>query len=268
MYARAWKLVLVGLVVVGLEVLAGAQQRTEFSLDIGSDHELSDPYFDGDEWFDPGDVYETNQPVQGPTNGFKDDATIFGQDPPPDPFVAGSQVPVGQGDPSWYPNWFDLDGHDQLDFELPRDLPSNPRILLADPLLPCQCVVVPDTLIFSYDDDGPPGWPANDVPVIVPPTYGTTLGQDELWSVPYPFVAAPSPLSDEVGVHASLRPNPDLAEADDDDVDSLDFAEYECRFWYFTADHEATWVDVAILALDPGDIYLGNPVAGGAPLLV
>ncbi len=235
----------------------------EFSLDIGSDCELSDPNMDGDERFDPGDVYHSTQIIMGPTEGFKDDATIFGADPHPS-ITAGTTVPVGFGDPDFYEEYFDLDGHDQLDIELPTDLPDFPRQLKAADYLPTNCVVVPHTLIFSFDDDGPPGWTGvsvlqGDVPVTVPPTYGTTAGWDELLSDTYPPSGAPVAYADEVTVHPALVPNPDNGDDEDDDVDSLDYSEFDCQFWYFTADHEAS------LGLDPGDIYLVVP--GGPPVL-
>ena len=43
---------------------------------------------DGDEVFDPGDVYWWKGAVfPNPTNGFKDDVRIFGYDPDPDPLI-------------------------------------------------------------------------------------------------------------------------------------------------------------------------------------
>jgi len=259
-----WKYLLVGVAVVGFSGVASGQQFLEFSLDIGSDCELSDPQMDGDEFFDPGDVYNTAHPMPAPKEGFKDDASIFGMDPAPS-ITAGSRVPVGFGDPSLYAEYFDLDGHDQLDFELPTDLPDSPRLLEAADYLPTNCVVVPHTLLFSFDDDGPRGWGApvpGDVPVTVPPTYGTTAGLDELLSDTYPPSGAPVAYADEITVHAALAPNPDNGDDEDDDVDSLDYSDSDCQFWYFTADHEAN------LGLDPGDIYLANPSMVAGPLLV
>jgi hypothetical protein len=57
----------------------------EFSLDIGSDIELSDPNTNGNEAADPGDVYWwQSAPIIPPgRDGFKDDLSIFGMDPTP-----------------------------------------------------------------------------------------------------------------------------------------------------------------------------------------
>ncbi|MFQ6048118.1 MAG: hypothetical protein ACE5K7_02005, partial [Phycisphaerae bacterium] len=258
----------------------------EFSLDIGSDHELSDPNMDGDEWFDPGDVYLWWPPIWSPQNGFKDDASIFGQDPPPDPFVAGSQVPVGQGDPSWYLHYFDLDGHDQLDFEI-QELHEPP--IPADVLPSLLCLYEPMALYWSYDDDQAPGWcgpvpPGGDVPVTAPSPagliYGTTALADEIIGavvipgVPSGLAGPPIGVANELMVNFGLWPNPDLTENDDDDVDSLD-AQVEqveptirCPFWYFTVDHEATWFGLGGVPLDPGDIYLANPSMLPGPIMV
>lgn len=123
-----WKYLLVGVAVVGFSGVASGQQLLEFSLDIGSDCELSDPFATGNEWFDPGDVYGSTHLIPGPMDGFKDDESIFGFDPSPDP-DAGTTVPVGMGDPGDYRFYFDLDGHDQLDFELPEDLTTDPRLV-------------------------------------------------------------------------------------------------------------------------------------------
>ena len=76
-----------------LTVLPGTKSfQMEFSVDIGGDTELSDPNVDGDEGFDPGDVYVWIGPpvtpplVPGGRDGFKDDdaALAIGLDPFPD----------------------------------------------------------------------------------------------------------------------------------------------------------------------------------------
>jgi hypothetical protein len=243
----------------------------EFSLDIGSDSELSDPQVDGDEGFDAGDVY-VGRPGNrvGPPgrDGFKDDATIFGGDPwpdPPDPNLV-TVVPVGASGTQAYANYFDLDGHDQTDFSL-----VGASFPVAGPGSPC--VQMAEYLIISFDDDLDPGWPTADVPIAVPSpagvsSYGTTSGQDELESVsvnvagPPPYVAqGPNPLADELTVHQSLAPNPDNGDPDDDDVDSLDVVEDPnlCSVWFLSVDHEGC------LGLDPGSIYEVTP---GGPVQV
>jgi hypothetical protein len=244
----------------------------EFSLDIGSDVELSDPQADGDEAFDAGDVYWgfPGSRVSPPgRDGFKDDATIFAGDPWPDSPDPNRTtiVPVGLGSTQNYVNFFDLDGHDQTDFSLigvqyPLQSQGSP------------CVHAPKYLILSHDDDMALGWPSSDVPVTTPAPcgisgYGTTVSADEVIGTtitvqpgppPYPMTIA-YPIADEIMVHQSLAPNPDAGDPDDNDVDSLDVVETPtaCPVWYFSPDHEAH------VGLDPGSIY---QVTGTGPAQV
>ncbi len=249
----------------------------EFSLDIGSDIELSDPIPDGNEAADPGDVYWwQSAPIVPPgRDGFKDDFTIFNTDPWPDPpdMMLATAVPVGYGSPEDYWEYFDLDAHDQLDIDLLESLIIPPDHPLEMPIeyFDSWCIHGPDYLMISFDDDMAPGWPVNDVPVMVPSpagvsSYGSTAGQDEILGVnvmvqptppPYPLQKI-YPIADEMTVHQSLMPNPDNGDEEhDDDVDSLDIVpgleEPGCPHWYFSADHEAH------LGLDPGGIYQAVP---------
>ncbi len=255
-----------------------ADYRFEFSVDIGSDHELSDPFMDGDEAFDPGDVYWWQGPPVLPPgrDGFKDDLYIFGFDPYPDPPDPGlvTRVPVGTGTPDMFAEYFDLDGHDQIDvdiFEM-QWIPPDWPLEFPIPEFDSPCVFPIEFLMISFDDDGAPSWPAMDVPVTAPSpagvsSYGSTPGRDEIFGVtltpgvpPYGF-ASMYPIADEITVHTSLAANPDGMEEEDDDVDSLDIVRDQetCPYWYFTADHEA------YLGLDPGDIY---EVTAGGPTRV
>ena len=258
----------------------GEDYAFEFSLDIGSDIELSDPLFDGDEAADPGDVYWWQSAVIAPPgrDGFKDDILIFALDPWPDPpdgaVPPATRVPVGTGSPDDYHTYFDLDGHDQIDVSLRTEYELVGLPLAAPiPQWASSCIYSPEFLAVSFDDDQAPGWPANDVPVMVPSpagvsSYGTTAGQDEVIGVTLGSVIPPAPIvnryaiADEVTVHQSMIPNPDASEADDDDVDSLDIVRNQltCPYWYFSPDHEADY------GLDPGDIY--EVSAGGVPWLV
>ncbi|MGD8454113.1 MAG: GEVED domain-containing protein [Phycisphaerae bacterium] len=246
----------------------------EFSVDIGSDKEMSDPFIDGDEAFDPGDVYWwQSAPVLPPgRDGFKDDLFIFQYDPWPDPpdATGGTAVPVGHGTPEMYHEYFDLDGHDQLDIDLfeYQIIPPEPN---GEPIpeFLSTCIYSPEHLMISMDDDMAPGWPPADVPVTVPSpagvsSYGTAVGRDEIIGVDMLPVGGPPPwplqtiypIADEMTVHASLAPNPNMGdERQDDDVDSLDIvrSEDQCPYWYFSPDHEAN------LGLDPGGIYQVTP---------
>ena len=280
MTAGVARLLMVWLVVLGVASVAQAQMAMvyEFSLDIGSDCELSDPQFDGDEFFDPGDVYLQTQLVPGPTNGFKDDAMIFGMDPPPDPLTLGSAVPVGSGNMNMSAELFDLDGHDQLSVDL-TELMIEPPIMVGQ-LPPLTCVYAPNVLYWSFDDDQAPGWPSGDVPVnALSPMgwiYGMTNPMDEIIAaqvtptLPAMFVTPPTGVADERMVNAMLGPNPDAGNPEDDDVDSLDVVHEDvamCPFWYFTCDHEAVFTAPGIGPLDPADIYLANPTGGLGPVL-
>ncbi len=260
----------------------------EFSLDIGSDKELSDPFANGEEGFDPGDVYWwLGPPVTPPTvpcgrDGFKDDAILFGPDPFPDApdcaVPAATRVPVGPCAPdcySCYDSYFDLDGHDQLDVSLTDVIPQDG---LENPIpigpLNTKCVYPARYLILSYDDDMAPGWSLNDVPTIVPSpaglTHGSALFRDEVLGVevgPGPGIPLPllsvSPFLHEVGLHLSLAPDPTPGEEkNDDDADSLDVVptDYECAVWYFSADREAG------MGLDPGGIY--EVIPGGVTKVI
>ncbi len=265
----------------------------DFSLDIGSDTELSDPNMDGDELHDPGDVYFALGGPMVPAgfigyDGYLDDAFIFGgTDPIPDPpmLAGGAVVPVGVMCPpdDCYRRHFDLDGHDRICTDLRQYIPNHP-LEVPIPTFQSACIFPPEHLIISYDDDRGLGWPGGDVPVTAPSmtgvsSYGTTAGKDEVIALTLTPGPIPSPIAgiapylSERALHADLAPNPDATEKDDDDVDSLDVVAHiidlpaspdgvpggidPCPYWYFTADHEA----VSPASLDPGSIYLTTGAA-------
>ena len=267
----------------GGTVIPYSQLGVEFSLDIGSDTELSDPNADGDEVFDPGDAYlwKTAALPFG-TNGIKDDASIFGVDPDPKHVPLTPAPTCGGFPPSQVQtDYFDLDGHDALDFSLQQILPP---ISDGPPLTPIgffttDCMVGTDYLIISFDDDAHSHYVGSmlfcDVPVRSQSpnvdTYGTAVRRDEIIGLNLVNVVSPAlvageyPIEDEPGLHVSLSPPPDAAEEDDDDTDSLDvnFDPAVCNTWYFSPDHEATYVDTAgAAALDPGGIYEVLPGGG------
>jgi hypothetical protein len=264
-----------------------APPALEFSVDIASDAELSDPAADGDEVFDPGDLYPAGGPfLPAPLSGFPDDALIFGGfDHEPDPLGppgVPNAAPACLGDPppEIAERWFDLDGSDRTDFDV------RPLIDAGGPIapFPSPCVFDARHLAFSYDDDlaghhAGSGGPICDVPTRSPSpgifgVYGSDATEDEVLAALVGSGATPVTLGPVYGVaseralHPNLAPGPDPAFEDDDDVDALDAlpgpgADGEepppCEFWYFSADHEA----VSFLGLDPGDIYLVVP---GGPL--
>ncbi len=262
----------------------------EFSLDIGSDTELSDPNRDGDEHFDPGDIYWWKGPyIPNPVNGFKDDGLIWRDfsgtgtglyDPWPIPGIPLTAVPVGNPayTPESYHEWFDLDGHDQVQFSLLEIIPVGTIIQHPIPAYDDACIYEPEFLMISYDDDMAPGWPGGmgiwDVPVTAPSPAGMIYGNnpDEIIGVtvalampPVPIISI-YPIADEIGVHPNMAPNP-MTDEEDDDVDSLDVVKNQdlasCSVLLFSPDHEATFMDFAGWALDPGGIYertAGGPV--------
>ncbi len=273
----------------------GPEPQIEFSLDIGSDSELSDPNANGNEVFDPGDCY----PMRGPAlpvcgaDGVRDDALIFGFDFPPSTPDCGllSAAPVCSG--NWNPSvWFNLDGTDSLDFSLAQWLP--PGALGPIPYVPSDCIYSAENLLISFDDDQPghyaggPG-PGGQMQCNVPVNsfaantwnkiYGTTADRDEVVYVNAPInstvpptasLAFVVPYAHERDVHISLSPNPDNQTLSfDDDVNALDAYEDSnaCVHWYFSVDHQATGFDpINGTMLDPGHIY--EVVPGQGPVVV
>lgn len=276
----------------------------EFSLDIGSDKELSDPQFDGDEGFDPGDVYFSNEgPVTPPLvpcgrdANFKDDQLLFPNDPFPNPPDCGappfSAAPVGSNCPpqECFFEFFDLDAHDQIDIDLrqwippdsPLEQPLPQGFLFPDGQAP-NCIFDLKFVLLSYDDDKAANWTVGDVPVTVSSpagvsSYGSAAARDEIigWNLT-PLGAASYSVTSVFGaasedeVHPDLRPNPDNGDAEDDDVDSLDIVRND------NPDEPDGPIELCPFwtwspdheapspsALDPGGIYLTFMLGGGGP---
>ncbi len=143
----------------------------EFSVDIGSDSELSDPNADGDEVFDPGDIYlwQTIPLPAGGEDGIKDDGAWFGRDPYPDPPDQAqppiTAVPVGNlAGVKQYAQYLDIDGHDQIDTSLIQIIPA---VHFQEPIPQFESAAIFNTrsMAVSFDDDSATGWPKGDVPV-------------------------------------------------------------------------------------------------------
>jgi hypothetical protein len=262
-----------------------------FSLDIGSDSELSDPNNDGDEGFDPGDAYRSDAPGgsivlpsgEGADGTHRDDEELLGSDPIPD---AGSsspgEVPVGTcprpGRPTCYRDYFDLDGYDVVNLQITalREAGYRPPYLKDDLEADygewgwLNCIHEVRYLAVSFDDDAARGWaPAvsSRVPVESPSplgkTYGGSAEMDEIVGINLVTgTAAPYELdkvfgiANETDVHIDLMPNPDSDESEDDDVDALDmlYAEPECDVFLYSADSEAKQGPGGSILL-PGAIY-------------
>jgi len=246
----------------------------EFSLDIGSDTEKSDPNADQDEVFDPGDAYILGGPaIPFPgANGVRNDKNIFGSDPLPDPVDASTAAPCGQGLPLNPANYFDLDGMDNLSVSLlnynyGQGIPSIPYF--DDPL-----IHEARYLLISYDDDESSNYtevlgsvPVNSFSPDKMSTYGKTNKANEVIGYDFdPFNLPASGFSldslwDETDIHISMSPNPDIYEADDDDVDALDFVvEQDVQsIFYFSPDHEATGkYPNSGTALNGGNVYVAT----------
>jgi hypothetical protein len=259
-------------------------QYATFSIDIGSDTELSDflpPA--GPVAFDPGDCFEWGKPLgQCPLeDGVLDDLTLFNGmfdpapamflHPPPNPNcnMGITSAPLCGGILGTQ-NYFDLDGHDTLDVSLANVLGANPGPV---PFFVSDCIDTTDHLAISFDDDEPLNYadPTCHVPTqsfspMLSRIYGTSADRDEvigieaipLISPPRAIPVFPYPIADESTVHPRLAPNPDLGNAEDDDVDALDMVidPSVCTFWYVSADHEANGDPNAGVILDPGNIYM------------
>jgi hypothetical protein len=251
--------------------------RAEFSLDIGSDAERSDPFADGDEVFDPGDAYVLGGPALSPLgqNGIKDDQVLFAFDPEPVPGDATTAAPCGSGQPLNPLAYFDLDGMDNtcisiLEFNYG---PGMPSVQKYNDILIHQA----NYFLISYDDDASGNYtytwgsvPVNSLSPFRMDTYGRANEADEVVAVDFDAFNIPSPgfsldsLWDEAHVHTSMAPNPDNNTEDDNDVDALDFIADEDlqSVYYFSPDHEATGTDpVNGNVLKGGSIYT-NGLAG------
>jgi PKD repeat protein len=257
-----------------------------FSLDIGSDSEMSDPKMDGNEVFDPGDAYLFQGsfiPAPG-ANGFVDDAFIFGYDPMPVGGMPGTGAPVLSGLPVEVVrmDFFDLDGLDVTncdlrDFEFGEGLPPIPKFDDPD-------IHYPQNLMISYSDDDffPYTHPSGSIPSMGFSSSGQLHGQqqtkDEVLkvdmvltaSIPIP-IQGMAPLYEESAIHPNMAPDPDFSHPNpndkDDDVDALAAVTSftDLQYYYFSADHEATGMCPNMMPLNPGSIYLA---AAGTPMEV
>jgi len=255
---KAFLAILLATVLVGG---ANAQTVFNYSTDLGSDLDASDPNGQAGQpaVTDCGDMY-----LEGTTpQRIKDDsATVFPADGDADgdgpnvghPYSTALQplpTAIGSGGTAppddVYHQYFDLDAEDQLPFEIVVPPQGEVyKVLRGTPGVRFE----PTGVYFSYDDDGPRGWyQTPDVPTVVSPDRATEVFQDngvfwnganQSWS---PITVAG--VRDEVAL--GLAPNP-LPIGFDDDVDALDTERF--RYQYFSPDHEANMND------DPGSIYM------------
>jgi hypothetical protein len=234
---------------------AQVQQTYYYSIDLGSDLALSDPGGAGP--LDCGDIY-----VEAVPTLVKDDEGPVGSNvghpfgangaPEPTPGMIGSGVCTIAD----YSKFFDLDAEDQLVFEVYQ--PTQAIHAAPGPCLSLE----PTRLDLSFEDDGPNGWAVSgDVPTTAAPAHGSLATLDEIVidSGPFGTWSPPTLLGVRNEVPLGLAPDPP-GEANDDDVDALD--NYQCRYFYWSPDHEAN------NGLDPGDIFLTDLGTAGANLLL
>lgn len=257
-----------------------------FSVDIGSDAEISDPQMDGNELFDPGDLYPGVIPSGPAPVAWKDDLLIFGHDPAPRPSFPFDPAPVGSGMPVDLVRsaWFDLDGSDLLAASLANLAygPGQPSI----PWFADSCIHEAEYLFVSFEDDtpefytspGPPSVPVNSFSPVMGSVYSGLGERDEVME--YDLDAFPGSgttfeykVFSEAMLHSGLAPNPPGSNGPDDDADALDLIPVNgsttpCTQWYISVDHEAAYNHPTIGApfLNPGYVYQVTP-AGPVPVV-
>lgn len=254
----------------------------QFSIDIGSDRELSDPFTPGNNLMDPGDVYSWFRPLMAsPQDGsVLDDMMIFaGFDPAPDDDIAGSIAPICLGGPiqQFAFEFFDLDGVDRISVDLRLLINPDGPNGMPIPQFGAPCIYDLKHLIISFDDDRALNWLNCDVPVNsfspMGALYGMAATDDEVIAIDIdPFFGAVlsfTPWLDERDLNVNLSATPGFNTQEfDDDTDALDInirsadGIDECRESYFSADHEAHHLDAFGVPLDPGSIYYAVPGFG------
>ncbi|MDP1622910.1 MAG: hypothetical protein Q8M08_11305 [Bacteroidales bacterium] len=257
-----------------------------FSLDIGSDSELSDPQANGNELFDPGDMYPgVTMPVLMPVP-WKNDSLIFVHDPDPKPFPPINPAPVGSGLAINAVNslYFDLDGSDLLASSLSGMTygPGFPSI----PWFNDSCIYEAEYIFVSFDDDTPelytsilpPSVPVNSSSPVMNTIYSEFGKKDEVMeydldAMPPSGISFRDEIFSEGLLHFNLIPDPAGNNTFDDDMDALDIIPISgnytpCAQWYISADHEAAYSHPSIPAilLDPGAIYQVTPT-GPIPVI-
>lgn len=263
----------------GLATTANADPLTEevpvlnpdhllFSLDIGSDTEISDYVTTAaDEELDPGDIYAGSSISDDTFRTELDDVSIFGFDPDPIQSVLATAAPVGTPAAS-YSDYFDLDGYDRLNLSLSwigidGEALAQPILANRPEIADMKCVARLKHLSVSFhDDDDSRGWraPAGPrIPVDSAPDNGTWASPTELVFVDV-TAGGWLPALSEDDVHDGLYPTPYVNAEADDDVDAADYVfESGCNHEYFSADDEGP------LSLHPGWVYEVMPGSPPAP---
>jgi hypothetical protein len=254
---------------------SSGQVTFNFSTDLGSDLDLSDPNANGLEFMDCGDIYIENPLVpirvkddsysQFPGDG---DADGDGQNtgypyqtalqpasnivgtfgPNPGPIVIEEQ----------YESYFDLDADDQIQWSLAENYQGMGNEVVTVPQGLPGVSFEPTSIVLSFEDDGPAGWVVNpDVPTVVAPDNAVEIfGDSGMFWAGMPGASWSPPSINPVRTETMMGMAPDPpGTLNDDDVDALDTEIHQ--FWYWSADHEANMGD------DPGSIYETDQFATG-----
>lgn len=259
---------------------------TLFSVDIGGDAEFSDPKQDGNEYFDPGDIYHKSS--SGPLPfviPYLNDYIIFGYDPDPKNAPPVNPAPVGIGLPienlrSFH---FDLDGTDLISANLSQMIGADP-LDASIAWFTDSCIFEAEYIYLSFNDDTPENYASFASPSVPVTSSSPSMSviysdggiQDEIQefdfsSTPFSGVQFQDTVDSEHFLHPNLAPDPLLFNDLDDDADALDMIYYyndttPCNQFYFSCDHEATSYDPNTgIDLDPAVIYLR---AGSSPVPV
>lgn len=251
------------------------QEDILFSVDLGSDTEYSDPANDGNESFDPGDMFKSGTSSVA-ASLVLDDADMLGTDPTPTSTDLAPVCAVNDGSATDSISWFhfDLDAADRIHIDLSAETfgPGNGAI----GYVPGYCVFEPTYMLLSFDED-PFGTFAGenfacDVPTNPIHTLGQATKHDEVLTAinntsfsTLSLTYLAGPLFSESELHSALQNDPDTSAAgklSNDDVDALDAYSdtAQCNYQYFSVDHEARYI-VGNDTLRPGVIYqadLGN----------
>ncbi len=240
-------------------------ERIEFSVDIGSDAELSDPNQNGNEVFDPGDAYVMKGPqLASATNGVRNDADFFGYDPYPVPGDISTIVPCGSGEENFAPeSYFNINGMAAMEASL-LDLTYGAGEE-SIPYFHDNLIYPANHFLISYADNYAEHWshdmygtvPVNSGSTFSNNIFGSTAGADELFAVRLHSKNIPSTplivdsLWSEGDIHVNMLPNPDGGFSTDNDVNALAFYpdQYIQGIFYFTVSSQAHY------NLTPGSIY-------------
>ncbi len=255
-WKKCWSL-WVAVCVMLLLVNAGQAKTFNFSVDLGSDRDFSDPNADGDEILDCGDVYTEKTPdpvlIKNDTNGGPNTGYPYASAPQPVHTLIGNVLPANVE--AQYGSYFDLDGDDQIHFVLPNYNGNVVSFLSQN--RPLGVYYEPTNIYLSFEDDGPNGWAnSGDVPVTALRDDPNEIYLDtgNFWNGANMSWSPPTLAVERTETQLGLAPAPGT-QAEDDDVDALDTEQH--RYWYWSPDHEANMGD------DPGSIYLTDKQATG-----